>query len=117
MGLRGPYRQIDDGVQGRKFRNDQNANFDDIWSDVQQAGTGVQAIVNNLNVQPGSGDGNAEVVAARTNADGQTFGNLKDRLFDLDSYFQQLFFIFVNDLDAGLFTDAVTGDPIDGGVW
>lgn len=115
--MKGPYRKIQKGTMGRQFRNDQNKNLDDIWSDVKQTGSDIQAEAKALALESSADDGNAEAVAARTNSDGQIFDSLKDRLLDIDSYFSQLSFVFLDNIDAGLFTDSIIDSALDGGAW
>lgn len=72
-----PYRQI--GVSlNRDFRNDQNQNLKDIESDIKEQKARVDAQISGVE-QP------SEVVDARVDGDGTTYGNLRDRLNGKDA--------------------------------
>jgi hypothetical protein len=71
-----PYRDIGTGL-GRDFRNNLNANFDDIEADVKELDTRIDNIVAN------AGSSNTEIVDARYDAiNNVTYPTLKDRLDD-----------------------------------
>lgn len=72
--MRGPYRPI--GVSlTRAFRQDQNQNLVDIYTDMLSLANQLQALIINA-----SGNSNPEVIAARIGEDGTTYASLLTRL-------------------------------------